>query len=208
MAMRIYGAKMLPNPRRVAIYLAEKGMELEWVYPDLEAGEQRSPEFLKKNPAAKIPVLELDDGTCLTESAAIIEYLEELNPFPPMIGGSAVERAKVRALERIASDVYIRLSLQLQHTHPFFKERRGVIQFPEVGTALQASIMNGLLLLETHMGNNEFFIGASPTIADISFFATIQTSNKLFKYELPSQFASLRRWYDLFCKRPSATVSL
>ena len=97
--MKLYGAKEAPNPRRVTIYLAEKGLAIERVDFAPPYRETKTPDFLAKNPAGKIPVLELDDGTCIAESAAIVEYLEELHPEPPMIGTTAVERAQVRALD-------------------------------------------------------------------------------------------------------------
>src|SRR5258708_40309774 len=102
-SMRLYEAKMAPYPRRVKIYLAEKGIELERVEVDLHAGENRSAAFLKKNPSGKIPVLELDGGAFLPESAAIMEYLEEIYPAPPMLGETPEQRAQTRATDRIAS---------------------------------------------------------------------------------------------------------
>src|SRR5574340_1452465 len=100
--MKLYDFGHAPNPRKVRIYLAEKGLTLPIETVNSAAGESHTPEFLKKNPLGGVPVLELDDGSFLTESLAIIEYLEELHPNPPMIGISPVERARVRELERMA----------------------------------------------------------------------------------------------------------
>jgi glutathione S-transferase len=116
--MRLYEAKMAPHPRRVKIYLAEKGVELERVEVDLHAMENRSPAFLKKNPSGKIPVLELDSGAFLPESAAIIEYLEEIYPSPSMLGESPEQRAQTRATDRIAGEIFTVLAQMLMHTEP------------------------------------------------------------------------------------------
>jgi glutathione S-transferase len=100
--MKLYDFPLAPNPRKLRVCLAEKGIEIPKVRVDLTRGEQNTPEFLAKNRTDGLPVLELDDGSCLRESLAIIEYLEELHPEPPMIGRAPFERARVRALERTA----------------------------------------------------------------------------------------------------------
>jgi len=111
--MRLYEAKMAPYPRRVKIYLAEKGIELERVEVDLHARENRSPAFLKKNPSGKIPVLELEGGAFLPESAAIMEYLEEIYPRPSMLGETPEQRAQTRATDRVASEIFTVLAQML-----------------------------------------------------------------------------------------------
>ena len=100
--MKLYDFPFAPNPRKVRIYLAEKGLSVPLVPVNLVKGEQHAPEFLAKNPLGALPVLELDDGTILTESLAIIHYFEELHPEPAMIGTTPLERARVRRLEQIA----------------------------------------------------------------------------------------------------------
>src|ERR1051325_12136801 len=102
MRMKIYDFVGAPNPKKVRVYLAEKGLEIPCVQVNIVTGENRTPEFLKKNPLGGLPVLELDDGSFLSESLAIIEYFEELHPDPPMIGKTPLERARVRPLARIA----------------------------------------------------------------------------------------------------------
>lgn len=100
--MKIHDFPMAPNPRKLRVYLKEKGIEIPFAMVNLVHGEQKSPEFLEMNPLGNTPVLELDDGSFLTESLAIIEYLEELHPEPSMWGATPLERAKARRLERIA----------------------------------------------------------------------------------------------------------
>src|SRR5512144_2168168 len=100
--MKLYDFPFAPNPRKLRVYLGEKGIEIPRVVVNIVKGEQNTPAFRAKNPMGGVPVLELDDGSCLRESLAIIEYLEELHPEPPMIGTTPLERARVRALERTA----------------------------------------------------------------------------------------------------------
>src|SRR5262249_62346645 len=99
---RLYDFVAAPNPRGVRVYLAEKGLSAPAVAVNIVTGENRQPDFLKRNPLGGLPVLELDDGSHLTESLAIIEYLEELNPKPPLIGTTPRERARIRQLGRSA----------------------------------------------------------------------------------------------------------
>src|SRR5882762_2912137 len=129
--MKLYGAEMAANPRRVRIYLAEKGLEIEQVDFLPPHNELKSPEYLAKNPAGKIPLLELDDGTCISESAAIIEYLEEMFPTPPMIGISPVERAKARAVERIVAELFPLCRIYYTNYAPsFLLNLRGLTPVP------------------------------------------------------------------------------
>src|SRR5262245_39217671 len=122
--MKLYMFPLAPNPRRVVVYLKEKGIELSFVSIDVTKGENRTPEFLAKNPSGALPVLELDDGTVLTESLAIVEYLEELHPNKPMIGTTPLERARVRELERICElGVLAGTAAVFQNTSPFFASR-------------------------------------------------------------------------------------
>src|SRR6266436_1109752 len=122
--MKIYDFVGAPNPKKLRVYLAEKGLRIPFEPVNIVSQENRKPEFLKKNPLGGLPVLELDDGSHLTESLAIIEYLEELHPEPPMIGRTPRERARVRELERIADlGVLGSVGTYFQNTHAFFAGR-------------------------------------------------------------------------------------
>ena len=205
--MRLFEGKRAPSARRVTIYLAEKGIELERVEMNLQAREQKSAEFLEKNSIGKVPVLELDDGTYLPESSAIVEYLEEMYPQPPMIGETLEERAHTRASERIVGEIYTRLAFGLMHIHPSVpKNRPGFVQVPDVAKVLLPSADELLDQLEVRMGDNVFLAGPRPTIADCSFFALMEISYPAFDYELPERCPNLRRWYEHFRGRPSAQI--
>jgi glutathione S-transferase len=205
--MRLYEAKMAPYPRRVKIYLAEKGIELERVEVDLHGGENKSPAFLKKNPSGKIPVLELDGGAFLPESAAIMEYLEEIYPSPSMLGETPEQRAQTRATDRVASEIFTVLAQMLTHTHPAALQfHPGLVQHRQVGEALQPLVDQLLDQLEERIGNQSFLAGPRPTVADCTLFALIDAVSLGFGYVLPERCPRLRAWYKQFQERPSAKI--
>jgi len=98
--MKLYEMTAAPNPRRVRIFLAEKGITVPLVQIDMRKGEHKAPEFLKKNPSGKIPVLELDDGTCIAESVAICRYFEALHPKPSLFGATPKELGRIEMANR------------------------------------------------------------------------------------------------------------
>jgi glutathione S-transferase len=130
------------------MYLDEKDLALEIVDVNTAAGQHRTPEFLARNPAGLIPVLELDDGQYLPESSAIVEYLEEKYPEKPLMGTTAEQRGRVRALERIASDLAILCAIKLRHTHPRFAEM--IKQIPAAAEAVGPMLDAQLHTLEQH----------------------------------------------------------
>lgn len=212
--MKFYeGRILLTNPRRVTIYLAEKGLldrGLFWepIYLDMRAGEGNSPEYLAKNPAGTVPLLELDDGALLPESRAIVEYLEELYPEPNMIGETPIERAQVRATERIASEFSAANSAYLVNTHPFMpRVRPNFVQNPALAAA-QLPVRNRMLgVLEARLSDGAFVCGDKVTIADCSLYAMLHVSHTLFEYEIPDEAPRLKAWYARFSQRPSAAYT-
>lgn len=199
--MRLYSNATGANCRRVAIYLAEKGLEIETIDMDLSSGELKTPAFLAKNPAGLVPVLELDDGTHIVESTAIIEYLEELHPAPNLIGETPVRRARVRAAERVASDLGVVTIAAMQHSHPFFAAR--VTQVPAVAEALQKSVDQQIDVLEALIGDSPFLAGDEATIADIVLFPLIYTCRERLNVPFAVDRTRLSAWYDRFKARRS-----
>jgi glutathione S-transferase len=200
--LKLYQTRYGPNPRRVIIYLAEKGIDLPRVEVDTAAKEQKSPAFLAMNPAGRVPVLELDDGRTLSESAAIVEYLEELYPDPPMIGVDPFERAKVRALERIGNDLIVRTQLWLMHSQPHFASR--VVQQPAVAEAARPWAEALLAVLEQHIGESPFLAGDKVTIADCTVFPLFQLCRVRMNLPYGADYPRLDAWYARFSERPSA----
>ena len=206
--MKLYSGLGQPNPRRVTIYLAEKGVEIPIVTVDTAKREQRTPEFLRKNPLGKIPVLELDDGSFLPESAAIVEYLEDRFPAPPMIGVTPEARAQTRATERMIGDLFAFMGNVLLNSHPYALQRRpGMVQYPDVAKALQPQIDLLLGGLEARVADGPYFGGARPNIADCSLFALMQTCETHFDYQLPAEVPRLGRLLSAFADRASAQAA-
>lgn len=202
--MKIYDFAGAPNPRKLRVYLAEKGLKIPFESVDLMSGQNRTPEFLKKNPLGGLPVLEFDDGTCLSESLAIIEYFEELHPDPPMIGTTPIERARVRSLERVVElGALFSVAMIFQNTHSFFAER--VKQSADAAENGRKRLAVHLKALDETIGNNPFVAGGRPTIADCTLLATVGFA-EFAGESLDPSYRDLARWYAAFKQRPSAQL--
>ena len=200
--MKLYDYTHAPNPRKVRVYLAEKGITVPLQQVDLTKGEQRSPEFLKINPLGVVPVLELDDGTLIPESLAIIEYFEELHPNPPLIGTDPASRARVRAYERRCEQgVLAQAATIFQHTNPFFAGR--VDQTPKVAEIAGKNLTARLAWFNNELKDREWVAGNRISLADITLLIGVGWA-KVAKYELDPAWTNLIRWYDTMKARPSA----
>jgi glutathione S-transferase len=194
--MKIYLFPIAPNPAKVALYLAEKKaagceIDLEVATVDLLKGEQRSDEHVARNPFARLPVLELDDGSILLESLAIIEYLEELRPEAPMIGVNPVERAQVRALERIADQGLLFPIGIIVHTT---NSPVGYPASPEVADRFQKMLAQPLRYIDSQLADGRSFVaGDSPTIADCTLAAALQFA-RFGKIEAGEEYEHITRW--------------
>lgn len=199
--MKLHDFPGAPNCRRVTIYLAEKGLDVPLERVDLLSGEHRAPPFRRKNPAGRVPVLELDDGVCLSESLAIVEYLEELNPEPPMIGTTPLERARVRAAERRAElGIMFPAAIVFQNTSPFFAAR--VDQSPETAAYGRRNFGIACKLIDELIGDGPFFAGDRPTIADCTLAAAVEFASRA-GLEIDSALGNFKRWWTAFSARPS-----
>ena len=200
--MKLYEFAGAPNPRKVRVYINEKGIDVPPESVDILTGQNRSPEFLKKNPLGGLPVLELDDGSHLTESLAIIEYLEEIHPEPPMLGRTPLERARVREAERIAEiGVLSNVGTIFQHTHPFFAGR--VKQSPDAADNARPRLQAALKVLDGRLAKHKFVAGDAPTIADCTLLAALDFA-AFSGIELDPALRNVHRWYEEFKQRPSA----
>ena len=200
--MKLYDFVGAPNPKKVRVYLAEKGIEIPSQQINIITGENRTPEFLARNALGGLPVLELDDGSYLTESLAIIEYLEELHPTPPMIGTKARQRARVRELERIVDlGVLLRIGTIFQNTHPFMAAR--IKQSADAAANARTQLATNLKALDSAIGTNQFVAGACPTIADCTLLAAMEFA-QFAEVEIDPSCRNVARWYSDFRQRPSA----
>ncbi len=193
-----------PNPQKVRIYAAEKGIALDLVDVDVMNHGLRTPEMLAKNPLAVVPFLELDDGTIIRESLVIIEYLEELNPQPPMLGRTPLERARIRELDRLAElGLMLELANYCHHVSPFFADKGP--QAPE-GAAMARNIYRkNLSIMDMEIGGKAFVAGDAPSVADCTLFATLGFGDYVGVKDA-DEFQNIARWRKAFAQRPSASA--
>ena len=199
--MNIYDTKTAPTPRRVRIFLAEKGIDIEYVQVDLAKGENLSPEMRAKNPIGKIPVLELDDGTCIGESDAICLYFEALQPEPPLMGVTPLEKGVIAMWQRqIEMCLFNQVGMCFQHTTGYFKDRMTPV--PEFGKVSGINANKYLSVLDKRLAENEFMAGDKFSIADITALCAIDFG-RVVELRIGEDQVNLQRWYDQINSRPS-----
>lgn len=197
-----------PAPRTVRMYLIEKGLELAVQPVDVFAGENREPPFLQLNPAGQTPALLLDDGTCLAEAVAIMEYLDERHPAPPLVGATPKERALTRQWQR-------RVELNItENIHNAFHFAEGLRRFearipvaPEAAPGLKRIAQDRLAWLDAMMAGHTFLVGERFTIADIWLYVWLDFGISVGQ-PLDRALPVLAPWFDRIAARPSAAASL
>ena len=200
--MKIYETKTAPNPRRVRMFLAEKGIDVDYVQVDIQKGENLSAEMRAKNPLGKIPILELDDGTCIAETDAICTYFEALQPDPPLMGTTPVEKATISMWQRQVELAFMmQIGMCFQHTTGYFKDRMTPVK--EFGEVSGQNAGKFLKLLERRLGESEFIAGDTFSIADITAFCSIDFA-RVIDIRISGEQKNLQRWYEAMCQRASA----
>lgn len=200
--MKVYEAKTAPNPRRVRIFLAEKGIDMEYVQVDIEKGENLTPAMREKNPTTKVPFLELDDGTCIGETIAICRYFEALDNENPLFGRSPLEIAQVEMWQR-RIDFYFMLPVGMcfQHTTGYFKDRMTPV--PEWGEVSGKNAVEYLNSLNDHLATSNYLVGDYFSMADINLLCTVDFA-RVIKIKFADEHSHLQRWYQQVSSRPSA----
>lgn len=205
--MKLYTAPYAPNPRRVTMFVAEKRItDLETISMDLPAGEHRSEAFRAKSPLSQLPVLELDDGRCLTESRAICTYLEALYPDPNLMGRDAFERAFIEMWDRRMELLFsMPLMMWVRHGNPVLAavERN---QNAEVATYNQGQAMRMAKWLNSELASREWIAGDRFTIADITAACGIDFA-KMMRWRPGDDLPHLRRWRLALAERPAGQVA-
>ena len=206
--MKLLSAHRAPNPRRVLMFIAEKGITgIEVSNVDLNAGAHRSPEFLAKSPLAKVPALELDDGRVLTETRAICTYLEGLVPEPNLMGVDATERAFIEMADRrVELTLMLQIANAIRHTHP------GLVtleqpQFAEFGKSQAEKMLATASVFDQLLQQQEWMAGERFTIADITAFCGLEFARGLMKFApADAGLNALQAWRDRVNGRGSARV--
>jgi len=209
--MKLYDYATAPSPRRVTMFLAEKGIDVPRVPVDLRAGEQFSPAFRAVNPDCTVPVLELDDGTRLTDAIAICRYFEAIHPEPRLMGASAKEQAVIEMVQRqMERDGFYAVMEAFRNSTPAFKTRAipGADDYPQIPALAErgrARVARFMETLDARLAESAFVAGDAFTIADITAYLSVEFA-KWVKIQIPESSAALRRWHEAVSQRPSAKV--
>jgi len=203
--MKLFDGGKAPNPRRVRVFLAEKGIEVPLVPVDMGAFGHRAPEVAERNPLRRLPVLELDDGTIITETIAICRYFEELHPTPALFGEGAVGKALVEMWQRrIELGLLLPVSFVFRHIHPAMKDWE-VPQIAEWGEANRPKALEFMEFLDSELATRQFAAGDTYSVADITGLIALDFM-KPARIAIPDHLTNVRRWYDDLKTRPSANA--
>jgi glutathione S-transferase len=206
--MKLYTSLRAPSPRRVLMFMAEKGISgIETVQVDLNKDEQHSGDFVAMNPMAQVPVLELDDGRRLAETRAICTYLEGVYPQPNLMGEGFEERAFIEMADRRCElQLFLKIANCVRHTHPGLAALEQP-QFGDFGTTqgekmrATAGWLDGVLARQAYVAGDRF------TIADITAFCALEFARGLMKFRAGQEgYGSLQAWRDRIAERESAKV--
>ncbi|MFH2133091.1 MAG: glutathione S-transferase family protein [bacterium] len=200
--MRMYSSKTAPNPRRVRIFLAEKGIDMTYVDLDLKQGDNRTPEFMAKNMFAKVPVLELDDGTCISETMAICRYFDLQHPEPPLLGQSPIEVATIEMWQRrVEIHLMTFVGFAFRHLTGYFADRETVVKpWGEESLKRAAAVYS---LLDSRLSESRFIAGEAYSVADITALCAIDFA-KIVELRIEDSQPNLLRWHHEVSGRPSA----
>lgn len=209
--MKFYDCRTAPSPRRVRMFIAEKGLAIPSVEVDLRGGEQLGEAFLKINPGGTVPVLELDDGTRLVTTAGCRAYLEEAHPEPALLGSTATERGVIADLvSRIEADGFMAAAECLRNSAKGMKGRaltgpQNYDQIPELAERGRQRAARFFPALDALIGEQPFVAGKAISAADIDAFVFVEFS-KWIKLEVPAECGNLARWHAEMSARESAGV--
>lgn len=201
--MKLYDAAFPPSPRRVRIFLAEKGLEVPRISVDLAAMEHRGEAFSRVNPLQRVPALELDDGQIITESTAICRYFEALHPESPLFGRTPEEIAKVDMwMRRVEFGLYSTIAAVFRHSHPAMKASE-VPQCGEWAELNRPRVLEELAFLNSALEGRDYLATDSFSVADIALLCSVDFMRPI-RIAVPDEFTNLKRWHEAVSNRPSA----
>jgi glutathione S-transferase len=201
--MKLYDSPVAPNPRRVRIFLAEKGIVVPTENVDLARLEQKSPAYAAVNPLLRIPALELDSGEIISESVAICRYFEEIQPDPPLFGRNPLEKARVEMWQRRAElDFFFPIALAFRHSHPAMVEMEKP-QIPQLVELNRPRALAFARFLDSELANRRFLAGDCFTIADITAEVAADFAAPA-RIKFPDELVHFARWRAEVSGRPSA----
>src|SRR6202167_2962721 len=203
--MKLYNSDRAPSPRRVRIFLAEKGVSIPCVEVDLAKLDHKTPEFSALNPFETIPILELDDGTRIAETIAICRYIEALRPEPNLFGLTALEQATIEMWQRqLEWRLLFPIAQVVRHSHPKMAAVEGP-QGPDCAAATRQRGVHAMAIVDEALRDRPFIAGDRFTVADITGLVALDFA-KSARIAIPQELATLIRWHEALKKRPSATA--
>ena len=204
--MKLYDFPKAPNPRRVKIFAHEKDIELELINCDMGKREHKTPEFLIKNPSGKIPVLELENGECISESVAICRYLELIKPEPNLFGMDAYEIAYIESRNRhIEFELWMQIGISWVNG-PIVGSLGIFDQIPKAKEASDKNVRSFYERLDNEFKKNNFVAGDRVTLADITLVSAIDFASDMVNLEPKKDLKNLYRWHKEVSSRPSMLV--
>ncbi|MFT7470776.1 MAG: glutathione S-transferase [Kiritimatiellia bacterium] len=201
--LKLYDLPASPNARRVRIFLAEKGLEVPMVPVNMMTGENQTDDYLAKNSLGRMPVLELDDGTCISESMAICRYLEEMHPSPTLMGSGALETATIEMWQRRMEFEFILPIISIfRHTADMWKDR--FVQIPQVAEQERLTVKARMEWLDKELDGKQFIAGDDYTVADITAQCAFVMAKAALGIRIPEELENLSDWWARVSTRPTA----
>ena len=202
--MKLYESPS-PNARRVHVFMAEKGVDCERVPVDIRAGENISDAYLAKNPGGRVPMLELDDGTCIGESIAICRYLEGLTPEPNLFGDTPLSTAQIEMWQRrVELNFMAEVAGAFRNITGFFKDRETCVK--EWGEVCAEKAPQALKMFDDQLAGNQYLAGDKFSVADITLAIALDFARQVQVVKMP-ELANIDRWYAEISTRPSMSAS-
>ena len=201
--MKLYDLPASPNARRVRVFIAEKNLQIEMVPINMMTGENKTEEYLSKNPLGRMPLLELDNGTCIAESIAICRYLENEHPDPPLFGTSSLEQATIEMWQRRMEFQFLNPMINIfRNTHEMWKDR--MIQIPQIAEIESKDVEEKMVWLNRELEGREYIAGETYSVADITAQCAFVMGKAAVGIRIPEDLSNLDAWWSRVTSRPTA----
>ena len=201
--MKLYDLPASPNARRVRVFIAEKNLQIEMVPINMMTGENKTEEYLSKNPLGRMPLLELDNGTCIAESIAICRYLENEHPDPPLFGTSSLEQAMIEMWQRRMEFQFLNPMINIfRNTHEMWKDR--MIQIPQIAEIESKDVEEKMVWLNRELEGREYIAGETYSVADITAQCAFVMGKAAVGIRIPDDLSNLDAWWSRVTSRPTA----
>tara|TARA_Y100000994_G_scaffold100967_1_gene83181 strand:- start:97 stop:708 length:612 start_codon:yes stop_codon:yes gene_type:complete len=201
--LKLYDLPASPNARRVRVFIAEKQLQINVVPINMMTGENKTEEYLSKNPLGRMPLLELDDGTCIAESIAICRYLENEHPDPPLFGTSSLEQATIEMWQRRMEFQFLNPMINIfRNTHEMWKDR--MIQIPQIAEIESKDVKEKMVWLNRELEGREYIAGETYSVADITAQCAFVMGKAAVGIRIPEDLSNLDAWWSRVTSRPTA----